>query len=485
MTHTARFVSYVSISLTAATCLVACLVPGDEDATGASGSDLAVTSCTDVSGTDPARSLMVTDEAVLAQFSFARVMNQIRATSNTAPVSSLAVWKAWMATFGSSSAPGDCNDPNIDPNKYGMQCPRTHELELSTINPFAASPTVTFLPVAVVNRFDLAPSNGANCGEYRVVYAMSSTVATPSGRGFIIFEAALPNPNPTQGISACLPVAQFWQALSQDASATSRAAKLARFYFSGTAVAGFSPVVQAAHYGLATNGGAPTAGQIRTNFFVDFAEWHLREFKTHRQCTDVNDEATCKLALAQQPVKANPANEVFDGTSAHAPAFQSAFVAQVPRLAVLGDPAKISMATSSVFNEWESVSQRTDVVYRTHANATIKADIQTKLTQMGSTLTVANILDRATTQTCAGCHELSNGVSLGGGETWPSSLGFVQIDESSNLSPALTRVFLPRRKVVLEAFINARCGASANAAAPTSAATEETTLGGSPVSAAN
>jgi hypothetical protein len=81
---------------------------------------------------------------------------------------------------------------------------------------------------------------------------------------------------------------------------------------------------------------------------------------------------------------------------------------------------------------------------------------RTQLTQLGSTLTVDNILDRATTQTCGGCHQLSNNARLGGGLVWPPSRGFVHIDEQSALSAALTTTFIPHRLRVLEAFITAR-----------------------------
>src|SRR6185436_3426806 len=105
--------------------------------------------------------------------------------------------------------------------------------------------------------------------------------------------------------------------------------------------------------------------------------------------------------------------------------------------------------------------------------------IKAELTDLGSTLTVNQVLNRATTQTCAGCHMVSNGQALGGGLTWPSSLGFVHIDESSALSPALSGTFLPRRKAVLEKFINDRC-ASGTAPAPA-----DGTIGGSPEGSPN
>jgi len=103
---------------------------------------------------------------------------------------------------------------------------------------------------------------------------------------------------------------------------------------------------------------------------------------------------------------------------------------------------------------------------------------------------VPNVTARATTQTCAGCHELSNDAPLGGGLVWPRSLGFVHIDETRALSPALTTRFLPRRKVVLESFINAACTPAAGAAAKGDATARDAvddglTVGGSVVGAPN
>jgi hypothetical protein len=353
---------------------------------------------------------------------------------------------------------------------------------LSTINPFAANAAVTFKPVAVMNRLDLAPASGANCGEYRIVYAMTSTNAAIAGRAFVIFEAALPNPTPEQGLDACLPVAQFWQALSQDGSAASRAAKLEKFYYTGGAVPGFAPVVDAAHYGLAQQTATQrTAGQIRTNFFVNFAEWHLREFKLRRTCTTPTDASTCTLSFEHVTVKENPAEELFGGAHARSAAFLTNFLNQVPTLATNNVNA-IKMKIGANFNEFESISQQSAVLYSTPGVAvtSVRNSIKAKLTAIGSTLTVNNVLDRATTQTCAGCHQVSNGAALGGGLTWPSSATFVHVDEQSNLSPALTTTFLPKRKSVLEAFINDRCDGSTPAVLA-----EGTTVGGSLEGAAN
>ena len=129
----------------------------------------------------------------------------------------------------------------------------------------------------------------------------------------------------------------------------------------GTAVPGFGPVVRAANYGLADGAtAAHGAGQIRGNFFIDSAEWHLREYKLRRRCAAANDPTTCRLAIEQVPVKANPADEVVRGAHPRAAAFQAAFVQQVPGL-IGADVAALGLATPDEFDELESVSQRTPV----------------------------------------------------------------------------------------------------------------------------
>lgn len=411
---------------------------------------------------DPARSLEVTDPTVLAKFSLQRVMTQI-ATSARATNTPLQIWQQWMGTFAS------CTDPLIDPNGYGIQCPRV-ESTLASINPF--SPTgARFVPTALANRFDLAPGNGADCGEYRIVYAMLQG----NGRGFLIFEGRLPNPTPAQGLAGCTPVADFWAQLSTDPSAANRASKLDAFYFTG--LPGFEPVVAASHYGLASlNTSAARKGQIRTNMFVQLQQWNLREFQLTKPCAST---ASCALSVQHITDKVNPANELFTGTHANAPAFQAAFLNQV---ATLSRPsaATLTMTNANQFNEFESASSgSTDTLYANFSQASFRNQIRTMITNPN--LSVTNILDRATTQTCAGCHQLSTTPphnQLGDGIVWPQSRGFVHVDESSNLSPALLDVFLPRRKAVLAQFLRNQCSGVA-------ITDDGTNVGGGAVDAAN
>ncbi len=441
-----------------------------------------------VEGTVATASAVVTDPTVLAKFPFSRTVAQIRSSAAVASTVTIrTLWRNWMRSFSATTAAGDCDD--LDVQRYGLRCPRTPEAKLATIDPFATTSTVKFVPVGLFNRFDLAPGNGAHCGEYRIVYAMQSTNPNVGGRGFFIFEGILPNPTPAAGLGACLPVARFWQALSAETSATARATKLEQFYFLGTALPGFGPVVRASNYGLAQGTAAHGAGQIRGNFFVDNAEWQLREYKLRRTCTVATDPATCSLAVAMVPVKDNPADELFRGTHALSPSFQTAFVGQVQRLTATNVNG-LAMSTASNFNELESVSQPTvapaPVRYDVNAGASIRSAIASRLTALNSSLTANQVLVRATTQTCAGCHQVANNLALGGNLRWPSSLGFVHIDESRRLSPALTTTFLPRRVQILEAFINARCTpGSPVARADVAEIAPGLTVGGQPVGAAN
>lgn len=423
---------------------------------------------------DPARSLEITDPTALANFSFQRVMNAVT-TSAHATNTPRQLWTQWMNTFT------DCTDPGIDPNGYGIIC-RPDEAQLASINPFAQTGR-HFIPTALANRFDLAPRSGADCGEYRIVFAMVGGTQA-QGRAFLIFEGRLPNPTPSQGLSGCAPVADFWAQLSNDPDPASRASKLDQFYFTG--IPGFTPVVDAAHYGLTTPDitvAGPRKGQLRTNMFVNRHQWNLREFQLTKPCAA---SASCALSVQHVTVKVNPANELFTGTSANAPAFQSAFLTQIPTLS-RPKAANITMTNADRFNEFESVSQLEDVVYAINTQTSFQNQIAAKITNPN--LTVTNILDRATTQTCGGCHELSTSFfffppplhnQLGDSVTWPDSdsPGFVQIDETSTLSPAILNVFLPQRQNVLVNFLRGQCNG-------TTVTDDGTNVGGGAVDAPN
>lgn len=366
---------------------------------------------------------------------------------------------------------------------------------------FSVEPT-DFIPVALFNRFDLAPADGSHCGEYRIVY--SSTAVT----GAIIFEGQLPNPHPECGLEACRPVAEFWQSLSSVSNPVRLGKMLNEFYFSG--LPGFSPVIQPENYGFSAGGhtyGA-SGGQIRSNTIT--STWQLREW--HLALGDDGNGPT--LFADPVTVKNNPFGELFVNGSSEpeAPSFQSFFpdgssgTSEVQTLAAT-NVNRVSMATPDNFNAGQSTVSL-DVIndYRTALNAgsspnAFKADIDTELQRIfcptGSLctppLTAQNIADRATSQTCAGCHNLSNGVNMGNGMTWPSSHRFLHVEFDGSLSPALRCVFLPHRQSVLLSFLRncpqskvpvvtpAGCGGGKGASKPVEQVVESSepeTLGG-------
>ncbi len=462
--------------------LASCTIPIEPDPSGP-GDPADPSGCFDGPAT-AAGALFVNDPQVLMRFGFGRVMDRLRATAGTSAVqTNKQLYQSWMKTFGASPAPGDCDDPGLDPNGYVFTCPRTRELKLSTVDPFDPASGFTFAPVGLFSRFDLAPADGATCGEYRIAYGMRPGSPAVIGRALLIFEASLPNPSPALGARGCLPVAQFWQSLHDDDPAT-RADRLEAFYFTGDAVPGFPAVVDARHYGLADGPlGAHGAGQVRTNFFIEFAEWNLREFKLEKTCTGPLD---CRLRFAHVPVADNPAPQLFTGTHARSGELRAAFLGAVEPLAQF----RSGLGLGAQFDELESVSSRLDVQYRQWANIAFKNQIRDRLVALGSPaagsggppLTADHILERATLQTCAGCHELSNFADLGG-EFMPPSLGFVHIDEFGSPSPMLVARFLPERERGLVDFIRESCGGGARAARLPADA--RYTLGGSRVGAAN
>jgi hypothetical protein len=417
--------------------------------------------------TDVTRSFVVTDPDILARFPLRRVLDQLIALAGTTGSTPDTVWQQWWMSQRART-PTDpvqypfCDDNGSTINSFPITCPRSeYKLGLGdTVESHA--------PVALVNRFDLAPMDGSHCGEYRIVYALGAPGATANvgGRNFLILEGVLPNPDPGCGLAACLPVAQFWQGLSDEPDVLDRADLLEQFYFDG--ICGFEPVVTPEHYGLDCvdgSGYGGGCGQIRTNQFVE-STWNLREFTLERDCTVPG----CELLVQQTTVAQNPHPSLFSSTAPLFPSFEADFLAEVDDLRLLPSPdgvVVISTAISSVYDAGESVVDGApfgnDYVPDTVFHGSIAAELL--VDGFPPTVDSTDVAERATTQSCAGCHQLSTGDDLGNADgsapnvVWPFSGGFVHIDENSQLSPALLNDFLPHRQSVLEQFLTTTCGA--------------------------
>jgi hypothetical protein len=422
---------------------------------------------------DARRSLAVTEQTILNRFSLERVLSQLAAQSGVAGLSALQLFQQWWDTQNPNPgtyAGAHCDD-SVDSygapllNGYSYLCRATAEGAQVGCDPFVAGSSCAYIPIGLFNRFDQAPENGAHCGEHRIVYAKQSGITTTSDRNLLIFEAVLPNPHPQQGLKGCQQIVDTWADLSNESSLSARADVLEDFYFDGQGSVG--PVISVDNFGSNALG----AGQIRTNQFVNTTTgWSLREFKLTRSCSG----QTC-TALRFTPVtnKNNAYGPLFAPGSSlpAAAAFEAFFPSQVAGLAA-GSIPQIDIGISDTFNTAQSQASGTtalEMKYPDHFGtgpSTLRTALQTQLTTLGSTLTPDEIVVRAQTQSCAGCHRLNNNVALGGGLTWPASLGFTHVTERETelvngelrfrISDALVSFLLPARKAILEDFLNDR-----------------------------
>ena len=426
--------------------------------------------CPPPDGTRPDPTLVNTDPFVMDRFGLRKVLAHLirrgGATHQTPVALYQQLWDTLETRSEAKFSGPHCDDletPSI--NGFPIECRRI-EADLKDSDPSL------FVPVALTNRFDLAPADGANCGEYRIVYAMRPF--TDVDRNFIIFEGLLLNPTPRRGLEGCRPVVNFWESLTNYNVRTPRgklllANALDNFYFNG--LPGFAPVLEPTNLGLSPNG-APSEGRVRTNLFGNAPTWQLREHRMARAC----EHERCQLYFDPAPVADNPFPALFDGSNPapEAADFQSEFISQVENLAN-DDMNLISMDVDERFYAGQSTSTvPTDGSlfdgYLEHAiNGVINGslgfyfDIANELSRIGRTdLSPFDITVRATTQSCAGCHNITRLTPLSfdgaGGPVWPDTrpLGFVHIDEEGFLSPALWCTFLPFRKSTLDTFYRSR-----------------------------
>ncbi len=300
------------------------------------------------------------------------------------------------------------------------------------------------------------------------MFERNSGAANPLDRNLIIFEAVLPNPHPRpHSLGGCRPIQEFWEGLSAPGlSVAARAKRLHDFYYHGLPKEKVAAVVRAKHYGAAST---QAAGQVRTNQFVappagvtQHGPWLLRQFHI--------ETSSGSMKFVPVAVANNPLGTLFDETINQplGTSFRTDFLSQI---ASLSNPNidLLAMSTASKYDAGESQeSGTTPMDYKAaFANSpNFRAAIQAKI-PAGSGLTPDDIVNRAQTQTCAGCHHLSVNVAIGGSLTWPATLspGFFTHEQLASpdttppegprylISDALKNVFLPFRKHVIETFL--------------------------------
>lgn len=425
------------------------------------------------------RSFAITDLAILDGFSFERVMNALVDRSGVRGVTATRLYQQLLDTQnrkpGLVTADGPhCDDFLVDGrpsfNGFPRHCP-TPEGALATGDPFVPA---QFIPLAIINRFDLTASDGSHCGQYRLIFARK---ASQSDTLHFIFEGVLPNPNPDKDLEGCRPVAQFWADLSRINSISERRAKLETFFFTG--LPGFAPVVDPDNYSRASGGGirsfhySPSLGG-KPQFY---------QFRLEKSCAGT----ICRLLMAPDVLQNSPMGSFFNATKAQGQRFRENFIQQVETLAI-PDRNRYFMDVPREFLIAESDPVDGELAFLflpsflsglvTLEGQAFNARITTELRRVGSSLTPTDIVYRAQTQNCYGCHAAA---AVGLRLVSPPPIAILQhISERFqeqgeagarySISPAMHNQFLPHRMEVLRNFLAS--------AVPPTRATGETTIGG-------
>ena len=440
---------------------------------------------------DPRKSLFITDRSLVAAFRFERVMSAlVRDTPNTTP---LMLFRQMIDT--QNPAPGlsgittgpFCDDEQTDGRAtrdgFPIECPSLEGV-FATSNPFVDYPedpivadagsNNAFIPIALVNRFDLALADGSTCGRYSIIFARRAGVLVSADRFLIALEAEIPNPTPAMGLAACRPIAQLWANLSKQ-SLDQRRFALEQFYFSG--IDPFPAVVSAANFA------PPGGGRIRTNQFhlvgkpsgVPFQAWRLYQFQLVQQC---HDTGVCEAQMIPRPLPGTPSARLLNTSDndSRGGEFREQLLSQLPGL--LGrDLARFSVEYSGKFLMFESnafdqgIDHQIPLQFKASLNTAegqrFANRIQEQLTIAGSGLTPEQVVNRAWSQSCGGCHNTAAGADIGDGAIWPKALQFTHVGEQFfefengeegpgtryGISPAVREFFLPSRLRNLQNFL--------------------------------
>jgi len=424
---------------------------------------------------NPRRSLIETNQTILAPVRMGAMLDLIATNGDLLPTAALTnnlLFNLYNdsndSVFPNLSADfphRPCDDPlyRAVTNNFPIKCSRAEGNQAT--GSLTSSPALDgWEATAVINRIDLAAADGAHCGEQRIIMSRTSSPT----RNFVIFEAQIPNPSPSNDPCACAPLAEFWADLSDENDVGVRARELGNAFFFGhptLAQAGFKPFMSAENFSVGT-------GQIRTNNFVDFP-WSLREFKI----IDWNG----LMVPVPVPVASNLHAPLLDdaATDPRAPGCKDAFIGSIP--ALLDDNPNL-MALQVPPHCWdaESPNDFDQGNYETHINQTTSptffARVQAELQNQSATISPAQLARRATfAGSCIGCHFETDFADLGNGVTAPPSAGFVHVSEFGSedcgdntqcfpISNALKDSFLPHRARVMADLINACQGDGPSAA---------------------
>ena len=413
------------------------------------------------------RSFEITDKNIVATFTLDRVLAQLIARSNVTDLTPRQLMRQLYDTQNPRPGLADPAGPHCDDtlvggvpafNGFPRRCP-TPEGKLAA-TPYAAD---EFFPMAIVSRFDLAPADGSNCGQYRLVFARRESAATT--RNHLIFEAVLPNPKPSLGLSACRPVAQFWADLSDVDSMDERRARLERFFFDG--LTGFAPVVDAANF--------DNLGGIRTlQQTLPSPGNRLYQFRLRKQCSG----GDCMLRFVPDVLENSLFGPWFDANATDTPdgrAFRDEFIRQLATLSIpdltsfhLNFPREYLVVetnpidTAFAFNYDKPFTDSLN----TAKGRAFRDRIVAELTRLGSRLTTDQVFVRAFHENCVGCHGLNGATNFGDGLTLVIGFqGLSMISEDIlmdgeagpqtryGVDPIIEKQFVPVRMQILLDFL--------------------------------
>ena len=160
-------------------------------------------------------------------------------------------------------------------------------------------------PLALFNRFDLAPDNWSHCGEHRIVYGKKKSA--DGARFLMIFEAMVPNPARAPTGASRSP--SLGQPVGRGLDDIERGQRLSAFYYEGkTSPTLASPDLKTPVVDYRNYGGDGGRGQVRANMFMD-QPWQRREWLTQR--TFDPTPGSQKLAFVPTTVKDNPLAELY------------------------------------------------------------------------------------------------------------------------------------------------------------------------------
>jgi hypothetical protein len=333
-------------------------------------------------------------------------------------------------------------------NGFALQCGRLEAEQFDNID--------LWFPTAAVNRLDLAPGDGSNCGQQRLVFANNTFIG--NGRMFIIMESVVPNPSPECGVAACAPLASFWTNLAAVPDPEERGRLLREAFLTGSPeleAAGFAPFMNARRLG-------PEGGQIRTNNFND-SPWTLREF----HFGDVDQPPL------PEPVAESPNGALWNDavTSPQGEACRESFLRAAALGLVTNDLSAMSFPVDQACKDAESRNDFSeDYAFQLSLGT---GDFRRRLADIGAPIGVSaeELAARARfAGACMGCHNEASGSSLGNGVSAPFQSDFVHVSEfgaetCSNggtcfgISEALRNAFLPARARITRELANSPgCG---------------------------